>query len=55
VPKANTEAKAFQDRAVSQVTMSYYQLPARVYNDLGQLNDWVEASVAAARRAKHKS
>ncbi|MBE9140244.1 TfoX/Sxy family protein [Nodosilinea sp. LEGE 07088] len=37
------------------MTMSYYQLPVAVYDDLGELHDWVEASVAAARRAKRKT
>ncbi|MBD1872040.1 TfoX/Sxy family protein [Nodosilinea sp. FACHB-131] len=36
------------------VTMSYYQLPPAVYDDLGLLYNWVEASVAAARRGKQK-
>ncbi|MBD1919181.1 MULTISPECIES: TfoX/Sxy family protein [Cyanophyceae] len=36
------------------VTMSYYQLPPAVYDDLGLLHSWVEASVAAARRGKRK-
>ncbi|MEO1068774.1 MAG: TfoX/Sxy family protein [Cyanobacteria bacterium J06638_6] len=43
------------DRNGKTMTMSYYQLPAAVYDDLGELHDWVEASVAAARRAKRKS
>ena len=42
------------DRNGKTTTMSYYQLPTAVYDDLGLLHDWVEASIAAARRSKRK-
>ncbi len=42
------------DRKGKVMTMSYYQLPAPVYDDLGLLHDWIEASIAAARRSKHR-
>lgn len=42
------------DRNGKAMTMSYYQLPPAVYDDLSLLHDWVEASVAAARRSKRK-
>lgn len=42
------------DRNGKAVTMSYYQLPPAVYNDLGLLHNWVEAAVAAARRGKRR-
>jgi DNA transformation protein len=34
------------------MAMSYYQLPDKVYADLGLLYDWLEKSAAAARRGK---
>ena len=42
------------DRNGKAMTMSYYQLPAAIYDDLSLLYDWVESSVAAARRSKRK-
>ena len=42
------------DRNGKTATMSYHQLPTAVYDDLGLLHDWVEASIAAARRSKRK-
>ncbi len=37
-----------------KMVMSYYQLPAEVMEDRSALTDWVDAAVAAAKRAKPK-
>ncbi|MBE9111005.1 TfoX/Sxy family protein [Nodosilinea sp. LEGE 07298] len=42
------------DRNGKPTIMSYYQLPAAVYDDLERLQEWIEVSVAIARRAKRK-
>jgi DNA transformation protein len=36
------------------MVMSYYRIPPDVYEDLGTLYEWVEKSLAAARRGKRK-
>ncbi|MBE9159617.1 TfoX/Sxy family protein [Nodosilinea sp. LEGE 06152] len=40
------------DRNGKPATMSYYQLPTAVYDDLERLQEWIEVSVAIARQAK---
>lgn len=37
-----------------EVAMSYYELPAAVYEDLSQLDTWVQRAHAAARQSKQR-
>lgn len=37
------------------VEMSYYQIPPAVFDDPGELADWAEASLAAAKRSRRKN
>ena len=42
---------AFQPYADKPATMSYYQVPARVFEDSGELTAWAQASIRVAARA----
>ena len=54
VPQFEAEgSKAFQyqTRAKTIVVKSYWQLPARLFDDSEELADWARAALAAAQRA----
>src|SRR6201995_1204351 len=44
----------YQTRAKSVVVNSYWQLPARLFDDTEELSQWARAALAAARRAAAK-
>jgi DNA transformation protein len=44
----------YQTRAKTVVVHSYWQLPARLFDDTEELSQWAGAALAAARRAAAK-
>jgi DNA transformation protein and related proteins len=44
----------YQTRAKTVTVNSYWQLPARLFDDPDELSDWAKAALAAARRAAVK-
>ncbi len=44
----------YQTRAKTVVVNSYWQLPARLFDDTEELSEWARAALAAARRAASK-
>jgi len=44
----------YQTRAKTVVVHSYWQLPARLFDDTEELSQWARAALAAARRAAAK-
>ena len=44
----------YQTRARTVTVNSYWQLPARLFDDTEELGDWARAALAAARRAAMK-
>jgi DNA transformation protein len=44
----------YQTRAKTVVVNSYWQLPARVFDDIEELSEWVRAALGAAQRAAVK-
>ena len=57
IPQFETEgSKPFQysTRAKTVVVNSYWQLPARLFDDTEELSQWARAALAAAQRAAQK-
>jgi DNA transformation protein len=44
----------YQTRARTVMVNSYWQLPARLFDDTDELSEWARAALAAARRAAMK-
>jgi DNA transformation protein and related proteins len=44
----------YQTRARTVVVNSYWQLPARLFDDTEELSEWARAALAAAKRAAAK-
>ena len=44
----------YQTRAKTVTVNSYWQLPARLFDDADELSDWAKAALAAAQRAAVK-
>jgi len=44
----------YQTRAKTVTVNSYWQLPARLFDDPEELSDWARAALAAAQRAARK-
>ena len=44
----------YQTRAKTVMVNSYWQLPARLFDDTEELSEWARAALAAARRAAMK-
>src|SRR5499427_7494491 len=45
---------SYQTRAKTVTVNSYWQLPARLFDDTQELSDWARAALSAARRAAVK-
>src|ERR1700757_5041977 len=45
---------SYQTRARTVTVNSYWQLPARLFDDSEELSDWAKAALAAAQRAAVK-
>jgi DNA transformation protein len=57
IPKFETEGSKpfqYQTRAKTVTVNSYWQLPARLFDDPDELSDWAKAALAAAQRAALK-
>jgi len=57
IPKFEAEGSKpfqYQTRAKTVVVHSYWQLPARLFDDTEELSQWAGAALAAARRAAAK-
>jgi DNA transformation protein len=54
IPRFEAEGSkpfSYQTRAKTVTVGSYWQLPARLYDDTDELTDWARAALAAAERA----
>ncbi len=57
IPKFEAEGSTpfqYQTRAKTVTVASYWQLPARLFDDTVELGEWARAALAAARRAALK-
>ena len=57
IPKFEAEGSKpfqYQTRAKTVTVNSYWQLPARLFDDPDELSDWAKAALAAAQRAALK-
>src|ERR1700759_3198679 len=57
IPQFETEGSKpfqYQTRAKTVVVNSYWQLPARLFDDTEELSDWARAGLGAAQRAAVK-
>ncbi|MGY8662346.1 TfoX/Sxy family protein [Bradyrhizobium sp. UFLA05-109] len=57
IPNFEAEGSApfqYQTRAKTVMVKSYWQLPARLFDDSEELAEWARAALAAAQRAKVK-
>ncbi|MCP3466338.1 MULTISPECIES: TfoX/Sxy family protein [unclassified Bradyrhizobium] len=57
IPSFEAEGSApfqYQTRAKTVMVNSYWQLPARLFDDSEELAEWARAALAAAQRAKVK-
>ncbi|MBV8700202.1 MAG: TfoX/Sxy family protein [Bradyrhizobium sp.] len=57
IPKFEAEGSRpfqYQNRARTVTVNSYWQLPARLFDDPDELSDWAKAALAAAQRAALK-
>src|ERR1700756_1857515 len=57
IPRFEAEGSApfsYQTRAKTVTVNSYWQLPARLFDDPEELANWARAALAAAQRAKVK-